>query len=665
MSYNRPGVYLTERLVARPIPAVGASNAAGACVGLFERGPEDVTLVTSWYEFSRKFGGYNAAFPAATAVAQFFRNGGSELFVRRVLTDLTDKTASFASYAATGTTVTITTSAAHGMVAAETIDITGVGAQLNGSYTAQAGTTGTSIVITKTVSDATFTGYAISGNEVTITTAAAHGISVGDSVVITGVTAINGTYTTITGTTGSTLKFAKTAGDATVTGVTGVVTRAARTGLSGTATVDNTAVDAASSASASILDVTNNFIAKVTVKDRGADGNNYRVVTTAAAVAGYYDVTFYREINPTSGVSASISDDIIVERYSNVVFGDSASANYVVTVINNESALFTATDVTPAGATGSNTNVPEDLGTPLPFTSGSDGSTPTTAEMTASFADLNTVTKPLVLFLPALFDSYSSVNSETIQNAAISWADAGTGFVVLETAAGLTVSGATTAASDLTASSHAAVYYPYVYIQDPVGRTSTSLRLVGPSAGVAGLYIQTDRNAGPFKTPAGLRAPLLGVVATEKMFTNADLEDLHSNSHPVNAIRDIPGAGVVPMGGRTLLQDGTANRYIAMRRSLTYIRHRLEQIAEVALFEPNDTRLWSKIRTTMGVFLTEYFNQGGLRGNNTAEAFYVKCDAENNLAQSIQNGELNIEIGVALEYPAEFIVITLNQSTFE
>jgi phage tail sheath protein FI len=412
------------------------------------------------------------------------------------------------------------------------------------------------------------------------------------------------------------------------------------------------------------LDATSKFVAKVTVKDRGADGNNYRIVTTQAALSGYYDVTFYREINPTSGVSGSTSDDIIVERYSNVVF-EGPSANYVVTVINNESALFTATDVTPVGATGSDTNVPDDLDTPLAFTGGADGTTPTAAEFSATFADLDTVTKPLVLFLPSLFDAYSAANAETIQNDAIDWADAGTGFVVLEVASGLTVSGATTAASDLTASSRAAVYYPNVYIQDPVGRTSTSLRLVGPSAAVAGLYIQTDRNSGPFKTPAGLRAPLFGVVATEKMFTNADLEDLHSNSHPVNAIRDIPGAGIVPMGGRTLLQDGTANRYIAMRRSLIYIRHRLEQIAEVALFEPNDTRLWSKIRTTMGVFLTEYFNQGGLRGNNTAEAFFVKCDAENNSAQSIQNGELHIEIGVALEYPAEFIVITLNQSTFE
>jgi phage tail sheath protein FI len=247
----------------------------------------------------------------------------------------------------------------------------------------------------------------------------------------------------------------------------------------------------------------------------------------------------------------------------------------------------------------------------------------------------------------------------------IAWANGKSGLVVLETAAGKIVSGATTAATALTKSSNAAIYYPHVYIQDPIGRTASSLRLVGPSAAVAGLYIQTDRNTGPYKTPAGLRSPLSGVVATERMFTNSDLDDLHSNATPVNAIRDIPGVGVVPMGGRTLLQDGTANRHVAMRRSLIYIRHRLEQLAELALFEANDSRLWSRITTSMGVFLTEYFNQGGLRGNNTSEAYYVKCDEENNTSASIQNGEVHIEVGVALEYPAEFIVISLNQSTFE
>ena len=62
---------------------------------------------------------------------------------------------------------------------------------------------------------------ALTDNVVTLTTAAAHGYAVGDSVVIAGLVngagdasadaALNGTYTLTSGTTGSTLKFAKTA----------------------------------------------------------------------------------------------------------------------------------------------------------------------------------------------------------------------------------------------------------------------------------------------------------------------------------------------------------------------------------------------------------------------------------------------------------------------
>jgi phage tail sheath protein FI len=663
MSYNRPGVYLTEQLISRPIPAVGASNAAGACIGLFERGPEDVTLVTSWYEFSRRFGGYNTEYPATTSVAQFFRNGGAELFVRRVLTDNTESTAdntkSFTSYAATATGVTITTTAAHAMSVGSTVDITGV-ATLNGSYTLLAGTTGSSLVITKTVSNATFTAYQVVSNVVTITTAAAHGISVGDSVVITGVTALNGTYVAGTDTAGSTLKFAKTTADVNTSGLTGVVTRAAVSGLTGTAKVEG-GFTAAVSATAAIRDSANALVATVTVKDRGEDGNSYRYQIVASSQAGFYDITFYREGKLSTATPTDISDDTIVERYTNVQFDTAQSNTYAVDVINLESTLFS---ISVTGET-SESNVPDVTDLVVAFTGGTNGTDPTAAEVSAAVADFDVVPKPLVLFAPALFELYSTNDADTIQEAMIAWADGGTGFAVLETAAGELVSGATTIATGLAKSSNAAIYYPHIYVQDPVGRSASSLRLVGPSAAVAGLYMQTDRNAGPYKTPAGLRNPLSGVVATERTFTNSDLDTLHSNANPVNAIRDIPGVGVVPMGGRTLLQDGTANRYVAMRRSLIYIRHRLEQIAELALFEANDSRLWTRITTSMGVFLTEYFNQGGLRGNNTSDAYYVKCDQENNGTASIQNGEVHIEVGVALEYPAEFIVIALNQSTFE
>lgn len=73
---------------------------------------------------------------------------------------------------------------------------------------------------------------ALASNVATLTTSAAHGYAVGDSVVIAGLTttALNGTYTLTTGTTGSTLKFAKTADDIASTADTGTAKVAAKAG---------------------------------------------------------------------------------------------------------------------------------------------------------------------------------------------------------------------------------------------------------------------------------------------------------------------------------------------------------------------------------------------------------------------------------------------------
>ena len=74
MSYARPGVYLSERLLPPSIPSGGTASAAGAVVAPFQGGPEAVTLVTSWYQFTQIFGGYNASFPATFEVGSFFQN---------------------------------------------------------------------------------------------------------------------------------------------------------------------------------------------------------------------------------------------------------------------------------------------------------------------------------------------------------------------------------------------------------------------------------------------------------------------------------------------------------------------------------------------------------------------------------------------------------------
>ena len=137
---------------------------------------------------------------------------------------------------------------------------------------------------------------------------------------------------------------------------------------------------------------------------------------------------------------------------------------------------------------------------------------------------------------------------------------------------------------------------------------------------------------------------------------------MNTGTEPINAIRQIPGSGIVIMGARTM-NNTTSNRYINVRRSIMYLKTELEQRSAFALFENNDSILWGRITTSLSTFLRGYWQQGGLRGTDPSQAFYVTCDATNNSVADIQNGIVNVEVGVAIEYPAEFVVIKLGQLT--
>jgi hypothetical protein len=55
------------------------------------------------------------------------------------------------------------------------------------------------------------------------------------------------------------------------------------------------------------------------------------------------------------------------------------------------------------------------------------------------------------------------------------------------------------------------------------------------------------------------------------------------------------------------------------------------------------------------------WRSGALFGNTPEEAFYVKCDAENNPEEDRDAGVLTVDIGIAPVKPAEFVVFRLSQ----
>jgi phage tail sheath protein FI len=203
------------------------------------------------------------------------------------------------------------------------------------------------------------------------------------------------------------------------------------------------------------------------------------------------------------------------------------------------------------------------------------------------------------------------------------------------------------------------VYYPNLTIPSNTSSSPDAVETAFCGGAIVGQFISTDVSRGVFKAPAGVNNRIAGAVAVQKL-TNANLDTMNSASAPVNAIRFIPGSGIVVMGSRTL-KAGYADRYVPVRRSLIYLRKALTDLTDFAVFEPNDAVLWRRIKASLEGFLTDYWSQGGLRGATPADAFFVKCDSSTNTLIKIDNGEVNMEIGVALQRPAEFVIIKIGQ----
>ena len=80
-----------------------------------------------------------------------------------------------------------------------------------------------------------------------------------------------------------------------------------------------------------------------------------------------------------------------------------------------------------------------------------------------------------------------------------------------------------------------------------------------------------------------------------------------------------------------------------------------------AVFEPNDHRLWPRLRLNIWAFLSRVWASGALVGKTAEQAFYVKCDEETNPPEEVDAGYVNIEIGIAPVKPAEFVIFRISQ----
>jgi phage tail sheath protein FI len=84
-----------------------------------------------------------------------------------------------------------------------------------------------------------------------------------------------------------------------------------------------------------------------------------------------------------------------------------------------------------------------------------------------------------------------------------------------------------------------------------------------------------------------------------------------------------------------------------------------------AVFEPNDIYTRQTIILAVSSFLTALWQRGGLVGNTVDEAFFVRCDQENNPQATVDQGQLIADIGVAVVRPAEFVILRIGRTQDE
>ncbi|HEX3707934.1 MAG TPA: phage tail sheath subtilisin-like domain-containing protein [Mycobacteriales bacterium] len=204
-------------------------------------------------------------------------------------------------------------------------------------------------------------------------------------------------------------------------------------------------------------------------------------------------------------------------------------------------------------------------------------------------------------------------------------------------------------------SKFATLYWPWLKVMDPASGKTISMP---PSGQMAGVWARNDDTRGVHKAPAN--EVLRGVISLDLNITKGEQDQL--NPIGINCIRSFPGQGIRIWGARTLSSDPEW-RYLNVRRLFNYVEKSILLGTNWVVFEPNDRILWDSVRRTITMFLTRVWRSGALFGSTPEEAFYVKCDDENNPVENRDVGILTVDIAIAPVKPAEFVVFRISQLT--
>lgn len=374
----------------------------------------------------------------------------------------------------------------------------------------------------------------------------------------------------------------------------------------------------------------------LSAKYEGEWGNNLKVVVPKDGV------------NVSSGTFALkvLLNNTVVESWNNL--GATAGvAGCYGDIINSESDYITVTDltvdITLASIVSGDADIQE------VFAGGTEG-------LTANTPVANTVYETALL----QFDAFDSIGF-----VAVPGADSALQKIVADyctnTKYRIAICDGSIASTNselvtlrnLLGGTNAGLYAPWCKVSDPLSSAGNLISV--PICGhIAGVWARITQSRGFWKAPAGTEANVRGVVDVARIITNGEMEDLSPKG--INCIIPKTNYGIVVWGARSCNSDLVYNS--DLYTNIT-IKKNVYDISQPFVFEQNNSKLWTKVSTTIQSYLQSLFEQGAFAGDTPEQSYYVKCDEELN-PESVRNqGKLVCEVGYATSKPAEFVVFRI------
>jgi uncharacterized protein len=682
--YLSPGVYVEELEGVKTIEGVSTSTAGFA--GVTNRGPTSgpPTLVTSFPEFQRFFGGYFDFGPTFLnhrympfAVEGFFNNGGKRLYVSRVAASGAGAPTA-ASTVATGGMIT---RLASGVI----VDAATAAATLITLRGVQNGTVIRFVMnkegVTYSSADITVTGFTPATGEVTF----APGVTIAPAgptefeasltTVLTNTDSINmgganpGTLTTLAAITDPRQNtFTISAKDP---GSWGKQITVQVTHTPGGRSEVDAHLSAGADTSTVRLKSAAGFYADAWVELNMPSGKRYRRVR---AVNGNAITVWGESITAAqipAGTEVVVCEFRITATYAGVVETftgltlEQVPGKYFIDVVNNSSNLLSLTwPGAPAAGARPPLLIPSaaDGLTITLGTGGSDGNAPLAADYrgTTTGTGLHTGIKALEDIDQISIIAAPGATDQLVQNALIEQCERlKYRFAILDPAP--KAGDAAPLPPDVLKqrqqydTKYAALYYPRVMAYDPIAGADIP---TPPSGHVAGIYARTDIDLGVHVAPAN--QVVRGIEGLE-LIINKENQDI-LNPMMVNVIRDFgeEGRGIRVWGARCTTSDSEW-KYVPVRRLFIFLEKSLDVGTQWVVFLPNDEPMWERVKQAVTDFLTTVWRDGALQGTKPEQAFFVKVDRTTMTQNDIDNGRLIMIIGVAPVKPAEFVIIRIGQ----